>query len=163
MKKTLLAFAASAMLLGAAAAQAQGVTGSANIGGQLTTFGTQVTGSVGAVGSGNSISAAETDGYGQSIQSGSSVGGSQASIGSNVSISGITVGANTSQWSSATTTGNISGNSPTYSNDGSSIENGSAALGKGNGSASIGGNFQQTAVGAGIGVNGNFNVSAIGD
>jgi hypothetical protein len=159
MKKVLLAVAMLAAFSGVA--RADGLTGSLNIGGQFTTFNSSVGGNVSASGSGQAISAAETDGYGKSFQSANSIGGSAATLGSTPSLSGLTVGASTSQWSQASSIGTIEGNSPVTV--GSSIANGSASIGSGKATSNINGTFNQTGVGAGIGVNGNFNVSAIGE
>lgn len=162
MKKTLLAIAAvSALAFGGAAAQAGGVGGAVTIGAQSTTFQSQISGNVSAIGNGQSTSAAETDGFGKSTQIGSATGGSTAQIGSNVGLNGVTVGANTVNWSTASTEGHVEGNSPI--NVGDSIANGSAALGNGKAAAGIGGTFNQVANGAQIGVDGSFQVDRIGN
>lgn len=115
------------------------------IGGVASGYAGSIDGTVKSESIGNSVTAAQVNGFGTSIQSASNSTYGGANVGGNITPVGVTVAS--SQWSGSDSfaQGSITGNAP-IEVDGA-LANASAAFGQSEGKAKVGGTFQAGQIG----------------
>jgi hypothetical protein len=150
MKRIAIAVAVLAAFAGHA--QASGIEGSINVGGQLTGYTGAVVGGATSTSTGNVGVSSQVAGNGQSIVSAGSNAGGNASVGGTVGLGGAQVATNTNQWGSSNVTVNTNGNAPSM--DGTSIVNGGQAVGSSKNVADGAATFNLGAIGAQAGIGG---------